>query len=70
MVKNMTANAVDMGSIPGPGRSPGGGNGDPLQCSCLRDSRDRGTTWTIPQSMVHGVSKSCSQLNTLECTLF
>ena len=38
MVKNSPANAGDMrdaGSIPGSGRSPGGGHGDPLQCSCL-----------------------------------
>ena len=41
MVKNPPANAVDVrdvGSIPGLGRSPGGGNGNPLQCSCLENS--------------------------------
>ena len=34
MVKNLPARAGDAGLIPGPGRSPGGGNGSPLQCSC------------------------------------
>ena len=45
MVKNSLANAgdtKDMGSIPGSGRSPGVGNGNPLQCSCLENSMDRG----------------------------
>ena len=44
MVKNLPANAgdaVDMGSIPGLGRSPGGANGNPLQYSCLENSMDR-----------------------------
>ena len=40
-VKNPPANAGDMGSIPGSGRSPGGGNGNPLQYSCLENSMDR-----------------------------
>ena len=35
VVKNLPANARDSGSIPGARRSPGGGNGNPLQCSCL-----------------------------------
>ena len=42
MVKNPPANAGNMGSIPGSGRSPGGGNGNPLQYSCLGYPRDRG----------------------------
>ena len=45
VVKNPTANAGDtrdMGSIPGPGRSPGEGNGNPLQYSCLENSMGRG----------------------------
>ena len=45
MVKNPPANAGDsrnMGSIPGSGRSPGAGNGNPLQCSCLENPMDRG----------------------------
>ena len=38
VVRNLPATAGDMGSIPGSGRSPGGGNGNPLQCSCLKKS--------------------------------
>ena len=41
-VKNPPANAGDVGSIPGWGRSPGGGNGNPLQYSCLGNPMDRG----------------------------
>ena len=41
MVKNLPANAGEVGSIPGSGRAPGGGNGNPLQCSCLENSMDR-----------------------------
>ena len=41
MVKNPPANAGDMGSIPGSGRSPGEGNGNPLQYSCLENPMDR-----------------------------
>ena len=44
----------DPGSIPGSGRSPGEGNGDPLQHSCLENPMDRGA-W---QATVHGVAKS------------
>ena len=43
--------AGDMGSIPGSGKAPGEGNGDPLQYSCLENPRDRGACW----AMVHGV---------------
>ena len=48
VVKNLPAHAVGAraaGLIPGSGRSPGGGNGNPLQCSCLKNSMDRGTWW-------------------------
>ena len=45
MVKNPPANAGDPGSIPGSGRAPGEGNGNPLQCSCLENPRDRGASW-------------------------
>ena len=48
MVKNLPANAGDardMGSIPGSGRSPRGGNGNPLQYSCLENPMDRGARW-------------------------
>ena len=46
--------AEDPGSIQGSGRSPGEGNGDPLQYSCLENSMDRGT-W---RAIVHGITKS------------
>ena len=52
-VKNPPANAGNVGSIPGSGRSPGEGNGNPLQYSCLRNPMDRGA-W---QATVHGVAK-------------
>ena len=45
MVKNPSANATDardLGSVPGVGRSPGEGNGNPLQYSCLKNPMDRG----------------------------
>ena len=41
-VKNPPANAGDVGSVPGLGRSPGGGHGNPLQYSCLENPMDRG----------------------------
>ena len=53
-VKASAWNAGDMGSIPGSGRSPGEGNGNPLQYSCLENPMDRGA-W---QATVHGVAKS------------
>ena len=53
-VKNSPVNAGDMGSIPGSGGSPGEGNGNPLQCSCLGNLKD-GEAW---QATVHGVTKS------------
>ena len=43
--KNLPTNAGDMGLIPGSGRSPGEGNGNPLQYSCLENSMDRGAWW-------------------------
>ena len=53
VVKNPPANAGDtgdMGSIPGSGRSPGVGNGNPLQYSCLENPKDGGALWAT----VHG----------------
>ena len=50
MVKNLPANAGDMGSIPGSGRSPRVGNGNPLQYSCLENSTDRGACQATVQS--------------------
>ena len=57
--KESACNAGDVGLIPGSGRSPGGGNGNPLQYSCLENSMDRGVWWII----VHGVTKSWTQLS-------
>ena len=54
VVKNPPANAGDVGLIPGSGRSPGEGNGIPLQYSCLGNPMDREAWWAI----VHGVAKS------------
>ena len=54
MVKNPPANAGGLGSIPGLGRSPGEGNGKPLQYSCLENPMDRGAQWAA----VHGVAES------------
>ena len=62
-VKNTLANAGDAGdtgSIPGSGRSPGKGNGNPLRYSCLENPMDRGT-W----ASVHGVAKSQTRLKQL-----
>ena len=52
-------NAGDLGSIPGSGRSPGEGNGNPFQYSCLENLMDRGA-W---RATVHGVAKSWTQLS-------
>ena len=54
MVKNPSANAEDVGSIPVLGRCPGVGNGSPLQDSCLENPMDRGA-W---QATVQGVAKT------------
>ena len=43
--KESTCDAADLGSIPGLGRSPGEGNGNPLQLPCLENSMDRGACW-------------------------
>ena len=53
MVKNPPANAGDAGSIPGSGRAPGGGHGNPLHYSCLENPVGRGN-W---RATVHGVPK-------------
>ena len=54
------------GSIPGSGRSPGEGNGNPLQYPCLGNPTDRGTWWAT----VHGVPKSQTQLRDLTTTVY
>ena len=62
VVKNLPANAEvagDLDSIPGLERCPGGGNGNPLQYSCLENPMDRGAWWAT----VHGVIKSQTLLS-------
>ena len=61
VVKNPPADAGDLrdqGSVPGLGRSSGGGHGNPLQYSCLENPMDRGAWWAT----VHAVTKSQTQL--------
>ena len=50
MVKNLPASAGDLGSIPGSGRFPGQGNGNPLQYSCLEDPTERGVRRATAQA--------------------
>ena len=56
--KESACNAGGPGLIPGSGRSPGEGNGNPLQYSCLKKTMDRGAWWAT----VHGVIKSWTRL--------
>ena len=58
VVQNPPANAEDVSSVPGSGRSPGVGNGNALQYSCLENSVNRGS-W---QATVYGVTKSQTRL--------
>ena len=61
VVKNLPAHegdARDVGLIPGLGRSPGGGHGNPLQYFCLENPVDRGAWW----AMVHRIAKSQTEL--------
>ena len=53
MVRNPSADAGEVGSVPGSGRSPGGGHGNPLQYSCLENAMNRGAWWAT----VHGVTE-------------
>ena len=64
-VKNLPTNVGDVGSVPGSGRSPGKGNGNLLQYSCLENSNDRGA-W---QATVQGVTKVRHDLATKPPTL-
>ena len=59
VIKNLPANAGDLGSIPGSGRSPGEGSDSPLQYSCLGNSMDSGAWWAT----VHRVAKSQKRLS-------
>ena len=63
VVKNLPASRGDAGLIPGSGRSPGGGNDNLLQYSCLENPMDRGAWWAI----VHGVAKNWTQLSYWAC---
>ena len=65
LLKDLPASAGDTGvtgSIPGSGRSPGGGHGNPLQCSCLENPMDRGT-WRVT------VHWGCKESDTTEVCL-
>ena len=67
MVKKLpadTRDTKDMGSIPGPGRSSGEGNGNQLQYSCLENSMDREAWWAT----IHGVAKNQTFLSMHACT--
>ena len=57
--KESACSAGDPGLIPGLGKSPGEGNGNPLQYPCLENLMDRGALWAA----VHGVAKSWARLN-------
>ena len=63
MVKNPPANAADVGSIPGLGRYPGGGNGKPLQYSCLGNPLDRGAWRAIVSPWGHKESDTIANDN-------
>ena len=68
MVKNPPANAGDVretGSIPGLGRSSGGGHGNPLQDSCLKNSMDRGAWQAKARLLAFAVAKSQTRLKRL-----
>ena len=64
VIKNPSANAGNVGSIPGSRRFPGGGNGNLLQCSCLENSVNRGAG----RATIHRVTKSQTQPSAHSCT--
>ena len=66
MVKRLPTMWVDLGSIIGLGRSPGEGNGNPLQYSCLENPMDGGAWWAA----VHGVAKSRTRLRAFTFSFF
>ena len=59
--KESVCSAGNPGSIPGLGRSPGGGHDNPFQCSCLENPRDRGAWWAA----IYGVAQSQTRLEQL-----
>ena len=70
MVENFPASAVDMedkSSIPGSGRSPGEGNGNPLQYSCLEESMDRGAWRALMGPQSRKESDTTEQLTQHTC---
>ena len=64
-VKASACKVGELGSILGLGRSPGEGNGNPLQCSCLENPMDGGAWWAT----VYGVAKSWTQLSDFTHTI-
>ena len=60
MAKNPPASAGDTGSIPGSGRSPREGNGNPLRYSCLENSMDRGAWWITVHEVRHDSDGACT----------
>ena len=62
VVKNLPVDAGNAGSIPGSGRCPGGGHGNPIQYSCMENSKDRGGR----QATIHGVAESRKPLGNLQ----
>ena len=63
-VKASACNVGELGSIPGLERSPGEGNGNPVQYSCLENPMDRGAWWAI----LHGVAENQTRLS--DCTVY
>ena len=66
MVKNLPANAGDIGSMPGLGRSSGEGNGYPLQCPCLENSMDRGAWWATVLGLARSQSMGLQRVGVTE----
>ena len=66
VVKNLPANAEDTGSIPGLGRSPGEGNGTPLQYSCRENSTDRGAWHPLINDEKEGIRVLYSDINSFK----
>ena len=65
-----TCNAGNTGSNPGSGRSPGGGNGNPLQYSCLENPMDRGAWWATVNGIARVRHDIVQQLSSNNCILF
>ena len=59
VAKNLPDNAGDLSSIPGSGRSPGGGKGNPLQYACLENPMDRGAWWATVYEVRKCLTRLC-----------